>query len=270
MLGRLLSRLIPAACLAASLLGGCESEGHDERPLPAFDLSSCDTSFEARASRMGNREQARLSYACAAELCGATAPFAAGTTELVTIEVPYDLSGSLEIDSSDPAVIRATTTRAVIDPCLGQTRALVSLDALTPGRASLRIRADGIDDDLSVEVLAPASVSLRASPIRQFDFSARTAPEAQALAGEPLLVLPALLSATGEPLLGLPALTWSVSDESLATVRTKPNSEDESFVRDWADASAVFLDAKKAGMTRVSVRTESGVEGMLTVRIVNR
>jgi len=270
MLRRFLQRSVPSACLVLSLLSSCASEGKDAPTTSAFDLSSCDTSFEARASRVGSQGQARLSYACAAEICGASAPFAAGTSLSVIIEVPSDVAGSLEVESSDPSVISATSTRAVVDPCLGQTRAFLTLDALAPGRAKLRVHADGIEDELSVEVLAAGSVSLRASPIRQFDFSPRAALEALALAGEPLLVVPALLSTKGEPLLGLPTLTWSVSDENLASVRTKPNSEDESFVRDWADESAVFLDAKKAGMTRINARTESGTQGTLSVSIINR
>jgi len=267
--GRLQHGLI-AACFLGGALAGCDSQGNSSRTAAAFDLSSCDTSFEARASRLGSQGRARLSYACAADVCDATTPFAAGTSASVTIEIPSDMAHALEIESSDPAVLRVTNVRAVVDPCLEQTRAYLSLEARSAGQARLLVFADGVEDELSVEVLAPASVSLRASPIRQFDFGDRSAKEAQALTGEPLLVLPALLSAAGKPLIGLPALTWSVSDESLASVRTEPNDEDESFVRDWADASAVFFDAKKPGLTRIDVRTEGGTQGSLTVRIVAR
>ena len=257
-----------ALCLTASVTDGCSNRRGGDQAEIAFDEASCDTSFEARASRIGSQGQARLSYTCAADLCSAQAPFAAGTTQVVTIDVPSDLANDLQITSSDDAVIRSTNMRAVLDPCLGRTRAYLTLDARASGVAKLHVQADGIDDELSVQVLAAASISLRASPIRQFDFSAQSL--AEALTGEPLLVLPGLVSAEGEPLLGLSTLTWSVTDEDLAAVRTKPNSEDESFVRDWADASAVFLDAKKPGVTNVRARTAEGAEGSLQVRITSR
>lgn len=249
-----------------SLACGCAPEDQAAKSADTFDEASCDTSFEARASRTGSQRQARLSYGCAADVCGANEAFATGTMQVVTIDVPSTLASSLEISSSDPSVIRTMNVQAALDPCLGLTRALVSLEARVAGEASLRVTAEGVTDELLIQVIKPATVSLRASPLRQFDLSALG--EVSVAAGEPLLVVPSLRAASGAPLRGMPALTWSVADESLASVRLDAQSDDESFIREWAAPSAVFLDAKQTGTTQIFVRTADGTEGSMTVNII--
>ncbi len=255
-----------AACLALSLSFGCAAEESKATSANEFDEASCDTSFEARASRAGNKRQARLSYGCTAEVCGADEALASGTIQLVTIDVPTTQARSLQISSSDAAIIQTISVQAALDPCLGLTRAYVSLAARGEGEASLSVTADGVTDELPVQVRAPSSVSLRASSLKQFDLTVQDVITIEA--GEPWLIVPALRAVDGAQLRGLPALTWSVVDETLAEVRMEANTDDESFVRDWAAPSAVFLDAKSPGTTQVYVRTEDGTEGLLTVNIV--
>lgn len=207
-----------------------------------------------------------MSYGCAADVCSANDAFAAGTVQLVTIDVPTLLASSLEITSSDASVVRTMNVQAALDPCLGLTRAYVQLEAAEAGEANLRVTAEGVDDELLVRVLEPASISLRASPLHQFDLSLQG--EITVEAGERLLVVPSLLSESGDALRGLPALTWGVEDERFAAVRPDAKTEDERFLRDWAAPSAVFLDALRSGKTQVFVTTASGTEGTLVVNIV--
>jgi hypothetical protein len=260
-------RSLLIASLISSFACGCASEPGAAKNADTFDETSCDTSFEARASRAGSQRQARLSYGCAADVCQANEAFAAGTMQLVTIDVPSTLADTVEIASSDSSVIRTMSVQAALDPCLGLTRALVSLEARVAGEASLLVTAKGVTDELLIQVRKPAKVILRASPLRQFDLSALG--QVSVAAGEPLLVVPSLQTASGAPLRGMPALSWSVADESLASVRLDAQSDDESFIREWAAPNAVFLDAKQLGTTQLNVRTAEGTEGSMTVNIIS-
>ncbi len=260
-------RSLVIASLAWTLAYGCATEQKSSKSADAFDEGSCDTSFEARASRVGSQRQARLSYGCAADVCAADEAFAAGTMQLVTIDVPSTLASSLEISSSNPSVIRTMNVQAALDPCLGLTRASVSLEAGVAGEASLRVTAEGVTDELIVQVLDPASISLRASPLGAFDLSLEG--EVTVAAGEPVLIVPSLRTADGARLRGLPALSWAVADETLASVRVEAQSEDETFVRDWAAPNAVFLDTKQVGITQIYARTADGTEGAMIVNIID-
>ncbi len=266
-------RSLVTASLVASLAFACAPQDEVAKNTDPSDEASCDTSFEARASRPGTKRQARLSYGCAADACGGNEAFAAGTMQLVTVDVPSTVASSLEITSSDPSVIRAMRVEVSLDLCLGLTRAYVSLQAASAGEASLRVTAEGVTDDLPVRVVKADAVSLRASTLGAFELSKPG--EITAVVGESLLIVPALVSADGEALRGVPALSWSAANgpevtvpDPIASIRLDATSEDERFLRDWAAPSAVFLDTKQIGRSVISVQTNDGAQGVLTVHVV--
>jgi len=255
-----------ALCLLMSASAGCSTNAVTDDGAPAFDEASCEPNFEARVSRTGKQDMARLSYACAADLCDASEPFASGSSVLAAIDLPTASAQGLTVESQSPGTLKATLLQANYDACLGQTRAYVMLDAVQPGEATLLVTADGLVDELMVRVARAASIGLQVSPLSQLAFS--KADEAQTLPGEPLLVVPSLLDADGSTLIGIPALSWSVDDARIAAVRADPSTEDERFLRDLAAANAVFVDGKMPGLARLRVITRDGVEGALSVRVL--